>query len=198
MTLTSQVAEMGYPLSRTNTFTRPPGDPGVRFPLSPTDSSKDCFEKFHPYLMWLRDFIQANNTWLPEDIGPQYSELYTNYTIHETECGRIGAIKEFFSQKAHGRVLRLWNTYKTLRRRVDDMGTKRVTMRTAEIASQNAQQHFLADLAAEQLENADGAEGLATPLVLQAFPLPNVDPSTSFAGGSYGEVSGSTSVAVVA
>lgn len=164
-----EVARIGYPLSKTNTFERPPGDPGLRFTLKRADSGQDCFEKFYPYLLWLRDFIHANH-WLPLEIGIQFDELWADYTQQETECAKISAVKEFFSQKAHDRVLRLWDSYKALRRRVDDMGTKRVTLRVAEIANRHAEELLRDELEAEERENQRKAEEEALEEALQNPP----------------------------
>lgn len=123
----------------TNTLATPGDDPGFKYPLKRSDSAEDCFNKFYPYLLWLREYIHLNN-WVPEDIRGEIFQLWEDYRAQETEYAKISAAKEFFSQRAHSKVKELWDVYKRLRKRVDDMGTKRVTKKANEIATRLATQ----------------------------------------------------------
>ncbi|KIO20529.1 hypothetical protein M407DRAFT_29844 [Tulasnella calospora MUT 4182] len=130
-----EVAEIGYPLALTNTLQSPPTylvlkDP-FQCPLKRTDSAEACFAKFYPFLLWLRDFIQSND-WVTSDITDEFLRLWEGYHADEEKFGKIGAVQEFFSQKAHSKVRRLWDVYMRLRKQLEDMGTKRVTKRASE------------------------------------------------------------------
>ncbi|KIO15970.1 hypothetical protein M407DRAFT_13046 [Tulasnella calospora MUT 4182] len=149
-----EVAEIGYPLTLTNTLQTPPGiDPGLKYPLKRSDSAEDCFVKFHPYLLWLREFIHLN-PWVPVEITNEYDTLWKDYKDKESECDKISAVKEFFSQTAHSKVLQLWNVYKRLRKRVDDMGSKRVTKKQNQIATR-----VIAELLRSEEENKKSGTG---------------------------------------
>lgn len=119
----------------TNTLATPGDDPGFKYPLKRSDSAEDCFNKFYPYLLWLREYIHLNN-WVPEDIRGEIfqsvyllrvrllaylssTRLWEDYRAQETEYAKISAAKEFFSQRAHSKVKELWDVYKRLRKRVD-------------------------------------------------------------------------------
>ncbi|KAG9002542.1 hypothetical protein FRB90_011362 [Tulasnella sp. 427] len=126
-----QVERFGYPLSRTNTFYRPPGDPGLLMTLKWTDNAQECFMKFQPYVAWLRDFVQGN-AWVPPTFLEEYDEFMSDYSTQETLHADFSAVHELFTRGGHSNVGRLWKTYRALRKRMDDMGTSRVSQKAAE------------------------------------------------------------------
>lgn len=100
-------------------------------------SGQECFDQFHPYLLWLRSFINRNK-WVSKDIVKQFEALWDTYTVQESRLGKVTAVKEFFSQKAHAEVEHLWRRYRALRKEIEDLATQRVTMRAAQEADKMA------------------------------------------------------------
>ncbi|KAG9027083.1 hypothetical protein FS837_004390 [Tulasnella sp. UAMH 9824] len=128
----SQISSSGTPLALSSTLDEPAKDPGLRLKLKRNDSGRDCFDKFHPYLVWLRSFIHKNK-WLTG-----FDSLWELYYRQESQFGKLTAIQEFFSQKAHSEVEKLWIQYRDLRRQIEDLATQRVTMRVSQAADSMA------------------------------------------------------------
>ncbi|KAG8945130.1 hypothetical protein FRC04_001196 [Tulasnella sp. 424] len=133
----SRTSSSGLSLGLSPTLDEPTTDPGLRMKLKRSYSGQDCFDKFHPYLLWLRSFI-SRNKWVSIDIVDQFQDLWDTYTEAESELGKITALKEFFSQQAHAEVAQLWKRYRALRKEIEDMATQRVTMKAAWAADREA------------------------------------------------------------
>lgn len=131
-------ASVTTPLSLSSTIEEPRNDPGLKLRLKRKYSGRECFDKFHPYLLWLRSFINKNK-WVNGAVVKQFQDLWNLYTRAESEYAKITALSEFFSQKAHSEVEKLWQMYRDLRRDIEDLATQRVTMRAAEAADEGAQ-----------------------------------------------------------
>lgn len=61
----------GLTLDLVSTLDEPTHDPGLRMKLKRGYSGQECFDKFHPYLVWLRSFI-SRNKWVSKDIVTQF------------------------------------------------------------------------------------------------------------------------------
>lgn len=127
----------GLTLDLVSTLDEPTHDPGLRMKLKRGYSGQECFDKFHPYLVWLRSFI-SRNKWVSKDIVTQFEALWDTYTVQESRLGKVTVVKEFFSQKAHGEVEHLWRRYRALRKEIEDLATQRVTLRAAQAADSMA------------------------------------------------------------
>ncbi|KAG9027016.1 hypothetical protein FS837_004402 [Tulasnella sp. UAMH 9824] len=138
----SRTSSNGLDLSLSSTLEEPRNDPGLRMKLKRSYSGQDCFDKFHPYLLWLLSFINRNK-WVSKDLVDQFEDLWDTYTEQESQLGKITAVQEFFSQKAHAEVEHLWRRYRALRKELEDLATQRVTMKAARAADVAAKDDLL-------------------------------------------------------
>ncbi|KAG8921232.1 hypothetical protein FRC01_000351 [Tulasnella sp. 417] len=140
----SNISSSDPTLKTMRTLEEPRFDPGLKkMKLKRTYSGQECFDQFHPYLVWLRCYI-LKNKWVPGEIITQFESLWNTYSRQETEYGRITAVAEFFSQKAHSEVEILWKRYRALRKKIEDMSTQRVTLRAAQEADKMASSQLMA------------------------------------------------------
>ncbi|KAG8998059.1 hypothetical protein FRB90_012388 [Tulasnella sp. 427] len=119
-------------------------DPGLGLKLKRTYNGQECFDKFLPYLRWLRSWLNKNSRIASKDMNDQYQSLWEAWKDGENELGNTTAVKEFFSQKAHAEVEALWRRYRALRRQMEDAATENVTFKVSRAADDMATAMFRA------------------------------------------------------
>ncbi|KAG8998058.1 hypothetical protein FRB90_012387 [Tulasnella sp. 427] len=132
---------MNQPASSSGaSYKEPTTDPGYNLRLKRTAKAQECFDKFQPYVNWLRAWINANGALLAnsKDLVDQFEYIWQTWSAGQTEAEKISVFEELFQQKAHSQVRELYEMYKNLRKELEDRATENVTEKAAAAASKIA------------------------------------------------------------
>ncbi|KIO26860.1 hypothetical protein M407DRAFT_23918 [Tulasnella calospora MUT 4182] len=104
----------------------------------------------------------------------EFNRLWELYNRQKSQFEQLTAVKEFFSQKAHSEVVKLWAKYRDLRNQIEDLATQRVTMRVSQAADVMATSELRNGGFADQLT---GAKRIESPEIFTDNPFVDSGPS---------------------